>query len=311
MRRLLVLAGLLGLACGGGGTAPVTPPPKPVAPPPPAEAQVPAATWADLRSTWTTSLLHAGPAPGPNKLSPPPAGVELVSYDSPVGPLPAWWAHPSAQGAQVPLVVFAHAGFALDARTFDGCVPLLQAGYAVMLPTWRGETGNPGSFEMYGGELDDLAAAVRFGAAQRGVDPARVYVVGEQEGGHLAALTALRPDIPIAGSASIGGLFRSEDFLFWRKMVPFDLDNPLELRMRLLYPNLAEMKRGHIAYVSEEDEVSAKAVAAFDTEARRRGARLRIEVIKANQRKTLGGALTRFTEAATAEDFPRPRDPVP
>lgn len=53
---------------------------------------------------------------------------------------------------------------------------------------WRGENGNPGSFEMCYGEVTDAAAALDYLAVQSDMDPARLYAAGHSVGGAIVML---------------------------------------------------------------------------------------------------------------------------
>lgn len=312
MRRLLVPLLLLGLACAGGpSTPPVEVPAAPEAPAadasglpamPVLDTSVP---YLEARAGWKTRLVRAGPSPEKKPRLDPPAGVKVVAVPGPGGELPAWLALPQSGGARVPVVVYAHPDYAFELADFERCVPFLQSGFAVMLPTWRGENGNPGRFEMFGGEVDDLEAAVRAVSTRKEIDPKRVYVFGHGAGGQLAALLSLRPGLPVVVTASVGALYRTEDFFYWAREVPFDLRDPLEIRMRLLYPNLSEMRLGHIAYVGEEDTTSGKAAPAFVAAAREVGAPLRVEHVRGDERSSLGPAMAAFMESLKVNDVPR------
>lgn len=266
---------------------------------------LPEPTWQELKANWATKLLRLGPAPRNGAPPVAPGGVRRVRYPSPVGELPGWLVWPSSEGARVPVVVFAHADFTFDGKEMDAAVPFLQQRIAVFFPTWRGERDNPGSFEMFLGEVDDLAAAVQAAALIPGADPSQIYVIGHGAGGQLAALLSLHDDVKVAGTASVGALFRTEDLLYWRKVAPFDADDAVELRMRLLYPNLADMKLSHIAYVGEDDTTSGKAVHAFTAEGRRFGAPLRVVTVKGDETTSLRPALMQFIDAVKNADFPQ------
>lgn len=310
--RACLLAGPLAILAACGGSEPAPPPPPPAAP---VEAPAPAAPaeppYAEVRAGWGRKLLKTSPAPGKGKPVSVGAGILQLRYPSPVGDLPGFLLLPSADGARMPVVVFAHAGYALDAATIDRCVPMVQAGFAVFVPTFRGQNGNPGSFEMFAGEVDDLAAAVAFVAKRREVDGKRVFVLGQGEGGQLAALLALREGTGVTATASIGALYRTEDLLFWRSIVPFDLNDPTEVRMRLLLPNLAALAVPHLAYVGADDEISAKNIPAFEKAARAVGAPLRVDTVKGDATSALGPAMARFVEAAKAGDLPTRRSTRP
>ena len=120
----------------------------------------------EQRRGHATRLLVRGPAPQAYKVEPTPAGVERVAYVSGGRQLWGWLALPKEAGAPVPGIVYAHGGFAFGASDFDDAAAFLDAGFAVFMPTLRGENGNPGHFEFFYGEVDDLGAAVRLLAAR-------------------------------------------------------------------------------------------------------------------------------------------------
>jgi acetyl esterase/lipase len=160
---------------------------------------------------------------------------------------------------------------------------------------------------MFAGEVDDLEAAVRALAGRSEVDPRRLYVFGQGAGGHLAALLALRPGVPAVTTVGVGALYRTEDLLYWGKEVPFDVQDAVEVRMRLLYPNLRELRLGHIAYVGEDDVTSGKAVAAFAAAAREVEAPFRVERVRGDEKTSLGPAMARFMESLKISDYPKAR----
>ncbi len=118
-----------------------------------------------------------------------PSGWKLVHYRSGDKQLVAWMAIPSTPGPH-PAIVFAHGGFALNASYAAAMVPFLKAGYAVLLPSWRGENGNPGSYEMCFGEADDAVAAIDFMSEQPGIDKNRIFAGGHSVGATIMMLAA-------------------------------------------------------------------------------------------------------------------------
>lgn len=157
-------------------------------------------------------------------------------------------------------LLWLHGNFALRASQFD---PLGDAfppqDFAVFMPSWRGENGNPGERELLLGELDDALAAARWFAAHDAVQPDAVYALGHSVGGALAALLALLPDAPLRETASVGGIYVPQTFVRWSKtshngpLVRFDPHNPDEGRLRTLAGNVADLVRPHIAYVGHDD----------------------------------------------------------
>jgi acetyl esterase/lipase len=209
-----------------------------------------------------TQLTRVGPSPQPYQEEPPPPGVEAVTYRSGELALKAWAAFPkgSGPGRKVPAVVYFHGGFAFGADDFEDARPFLDAGFAVMCPTLRGENGNPGTFELYLGEVEDAEAAVRWLAADPRVDASRVSTFGHSAGGVISALLTLR-NSPIHHSGSAGGLYDADSFPLLGRLVPFRPRDETEASLRSLVGNLRWMRRAHLAYVGDLDRLQAVAAA--------------------------------------------------
>lgn len=211
-----------------------------------------------LRAAFPTMLRRRAPALSAAPLPETPRGFREIRYASPVGALRAYYAAP-AGATSVPAVLFLHGDFRMKAASFASVRPLLDAGVAVMLPTWRGEHDNPGAFELLWGELDDAAAAARFLAARPEVDAGRVIAVGHSVGGALSALLSLRPDAPLRATVSVGGLYVPETFERWARMpsnrdlVRFHVERRNERQLRSLGPNLRFMVRPHLAFAGRAD----------------------------------------------------------
>lgn len=170
------------------------------------------------------------------------------------------WLSVPAGGAPSPALIWLHGAFAASAKQFE---PLGDAfpptDFAVFIPSWRGENGNPGERELLAGELDDAVAAVRWFSQRPEVDAARMVALGHSVGGALSALLALLPDLPLRETASVGGIYVPETFARWSKtkhngpLVRFDPTDPHEGRLRTLEGNVADLVRPHIAYVGHDD----------------------------------------------------------
>ncbi len=142
----------------------------------------------------------------------PPAAETLIDFDLVAWPglggmnIQAWFARPAtlvpAEGH--PAVVWVHGGPASQTRAnFRADMQLLLSqGYAVLMPNIRGSTGY-GRAAMESDDvakrpdcLADLAAGHAWLAAQPGIDPARIGIMGQSYGGWvvLAAIT-LQPKL--------------------------------------------------------------------------------------------------------------------
>lgn len=156
------------------------------------------ASLADTRKDFKTAIVlpksTAGPVPRP------PRGLfNVVSYPSPVGPLPAYLTPDPKDGARHPAIVWITGGdtnsigdvWSPAPRNNDQTASAFRkAGIVMMFPSQRGGNDNPGREEGFYGEVDDVIAAADFLAKQPYVDPARIYLGGHSTGGTLVLLTA-------------------------------------------------------------------------------------------------------------------------
>lgn len=221
-----------------------------------------------VRRTRPTTLTHHGPAPGPTDAPALVPGMELVWYPSPAQgvelSLLAVIAAPRrapetprSAGERSPAVMLLHSGTALTAEHLAWAAPFVDAGMVVLLPTWRGENGNPGEHELLAGEVGDAMAAARWLAAQPDVDVDQLAVFGVAEGGALAALLALDPEAPFTSIAAVSGVTSTTTFARWQRdraaPLPFDPRDPVEQRRRALVPNAAELAHPLVLYLGRDD----------------------------------------------------------
>ncbi len=135
------------------------------------------------------------------------AGLELVGWQGRDGlAIGGWFARPAgtAPAAGWPAVVWVHGGPAGQTRpNFRADIQMLLAqGFAVMMPNIRGSTGYGRRFlEADDGAkrrdaLDDLAAGHAWLAAQPGIDPKRIGIMGQSYGGWVVlAAIGLQPEL--------------------------------------------------------------------------------------------------------------------
>lgn len=251
----------------------------------------------DQRKSYSTVLKTHGPAPQEWHDKAPLPGVTEVAYASGNLKLKAWLAMPqNARAEKVPAVVYFHGGFAFGMDEFNDCQPFLDAGLAVMMPTLRGENGNPGDFELFYGEIDDARAAILELVKQPRIDASRIYTFGHSVGGGISALLSLWDDVPVRMGGSSGGLYPKNAFSGWRKFAPFDLSNEKEKQLRLLMGNMSSMKRKHIAYIGQDDNL-VEVVPDADSEIKQTGAPLTISIIGGDHFTSLNLAVSSFANA--------------
>ena len=144
---------------------------------------------------WTESSYE----PDGDAADPPPAVFQKVTYPSSVGNLVAYVSPDPEDGAKHPAMVWAHGGFGGIGESFwhpasrkndQSARAFREGGIVLMCPSWRSENSNPGRFELFFGEVDDLLAAVEYVKSLRYVDGNRVYIGGHSTGGTLALLAA-------------------------------------------------------------------------------------------------------------------------
>ena len=185
------------------------------------------------------------PANAAPTADPPPAVFTVVSVPAEPGGMLAYLTPPPAKPTRRPAVVWLHGGLGGIDPTYAYRPPaandqtpaaFVAAGFTVLVPSWRGTSGNPGRPQVLLGEVDDVLAAVAFVRQLPEVDPGRVYVVGVETGGTLAVLTAeAAPPGAVRAAVSIDGLLDPAPLLFYNgvaEQLPFDVYDEAEMRVR-------------------------------------------------------------------------------
>lgn len=161
---------------------------------------------------------------------PPERLFERIRYKAPLGENVAYLTPDPKDGQRHPAVLWAHGGFGgIDSWLWEPA-PLendqtasafRRAGVVMMIPSWRGENDNPGQFELFYGEVDDLLAARDHLASLPYVDPERIYLAGHSTGGTLVLLAAAATD-GFRAAFSFGGMVNLRDAEFEDVATPFD-----------------------------------------------------------------------------------------
>ncbi len=159
--------------------------------------------------------------------------------------------------SQKPVVVYLHGGFALSYEEMDLTKIFTEAGYIVFAPTYRGENGNQGYFELFMGEVRDAKAAINWISKQNYTDNSNIYVFGWSVGGGISLNLSLHDDIPVKLSASSAGIYDYDLIKSWATeddLIVFPYDYTNENYYRLPIYNLQNMTRPHITYIGKEDD---------------------------------------------------------
>lgn len=224
--------------------------------PPAKTAKAPVKTLLDKRDGYRTWLkeqvdFKAGPAPRP-----PRDVFRLVKYPSPAGKLSAYVTPSPDDGNKHPAVLWSHGGFGGIGSTYwtkqdpendQSARAFREAGIVMMCPSWRGENDNPGRFEMFYGEVDDLLAARDYLAALDYVDPDRIYLAGHSTGGTMTLLAAestdqFRAAFSFGGSPNVGSIVKG-GIAFRNYPVPFDYKSPVEVKLRSPLQHVTSIRR--------------------------------------------------------------------
>lgn len=244
-----------------------------------ADAAVQVQDLAQARAQFQTRLVDDTMTPdGPAQI-PPKEVFEVVHYPSPVGDLVAYVTPDPGDGKRHPAVVWAHGGYGgigdflweeQDPENDQSANAFREAGLVVMAPSWRQENDNPGRFEMFYGEVEDLHAARDYLAALPYVDPERIYVAGHSTGGTMTLLAAELRD-GFRAAFSLGGIpdLKTRLELGPTGVAPsFDLRDPQEYALRSPARFVGSLKsptfyfEGQEGYWEEFDAMQREAVAA-------------------------------------------------
>ncbi len=157
-----------------------------------------------------------------------------------------------------PVIVYFHGGFALSYKEMERTKPFTDAGYIVFAPSFRGENGNPGYFELFMGEIKDARAAIKWISEQSFVDKDRIYMFGWSVGGGITLNLSLHNDLPVKLGGSSAGFYDHDLIRSWATeddmiLFPYDYTNKEENYFRLPVYNLHNMANSHVVYLGKED----------------------------------------------------------
>lgn len=209
--------------------------------------------FANERKNFKTNILIKSAAPQDYEEETPPEGVSEIKYKSGENELKAWITQPLEDGKKYPAVVFAHGGFAFSSEDWESAKEYLNNGFILMATTVRGENGNPGDFEYFYGEVDDVIAAGEYLKMQSYIDSSRIFLAGHSVGGTLSILTSMLPS-PYKAMASFGGSPEQKNYFAYREdRIPFDLKDKKETELRSPMENIESIQKPLYIYVGKED----------------------------------------------------------
>ncbi|SFB04652.1 Alpha/beta hydrolase family protein [Rhizobium sp. NFR07] len=224
--RRSFLAGIAALLAPSGGRAA----PYAIPPVPPLSRE----DYGRARLNFTTHLIRSGPAPEASQPLGTPPGAQRVTYRG--GPdgsidLVAWLSQYEPSRTLRPAVLFLHGGNATGDGHWELMKPYRDAGFVVLLPSFRGENGQEGIFSGFYDETGDALAAAAFLENLPGIDRNRLFLAGHSNGGTMALLCAMarpfRAAVPISASVNAWRFFDR-----FRDDLRFDTSNPQEFVMR-------------------------------------------------------------------------------
>ncbi|MEO1450164.1 MAG: alpha/beta fold hydrolase [Bacteroidota bacterium] len=209
---------------------------------------------------YQTDLQQEGPAPQSYEPFDPVQGsIEEITYPSFKGEMKALLdTRHIRRGQPGKVLVYLHGGFALSYADMDDCQPFVDEGFIVFAPSFRGENGNPGSYEMMFGEVKDAVKAIRWIAEQPFTHPDSIYVFGHSIGGAISLALSQYDNLPIRLSGSSAGIYAEDDFTYWAELdpdyVPFSITDESEMMLRLPILFLECMVRPHLMYLGTDDD---------------------------------------------------------
>ncbi|KXG88005.1 alpha/beta hydrolase family protein [Agrobacterium bohemicum] len=190
--------------------------------------------YAAARRRFRTHLLRKISAPEKSSpLGTPQNGVRVTYPGGPNGSieLVAWLSNYTPSKTLKPAVLFLHGGNATGDGHWALMKPYWEAGFVVLLPSFRGENGQKGNYSGFYDETSDALAAASYLENLPGIDQDRLFLAGHSNGGTLTLLASMtrkfRAAVPMSAGVNSWRYFnRYSDELC------FDDGNPQEFIMR-------------------------------------------------------------------------------
>ncbi len=173
------------------------------------------------------ALADADPYAFPEDPSGAGLTVEMIQYESPLGPMDAWF----VDGRRSEWIIHIHGKGASPAEAIRLMRPLAAAGYNQLAITYRNDPGQPpgpsGVYQYGQTEYTDLAAAVDYAVARNATD---VVLVGYSTGAAIAAAYLYRDKAPEVRGAVFDApnidMGKTVDYASEQRSLPFGLPIP-------------------------------------------------------------------------------------
>lgn len=171
----------------------------------------------ESRNSYSTKIIAESFTDSGRILTPPRDTYILTKYPTQLGDMTTYVTPDPKDGKRHPAVIWISGGYGglSDSEDFfwrehdrdddQSASAFRKAGLVVMLPSFRGEDKNPGRYEMFYGELDDIEAAFEWLSKLSYVDPERIYLAGHSTGG-TRVLLASEYSTKFRGYFSLGGI---------------------------------------------------------------------------------------------------------
>lgn len=200
---------------------------------------------ATAHSKFTTEIVDTSFQGDGKPMTPPENKFLLVNYKAKDGDMDAFLTPDPKDGKKHPAVIWLIGGYGgigdddyfwtdQPAENDQTGRAFRDAGIVMMVPSFRGENANPGIYDMFYGEIEDLESAREYLAKIPYVDPDRIYVAGHSTGG-TRALLGNEYSRGFRAAFSLGGIPDLELRTQYGSMqvaIPFNKENPEEFKIR-------------------------------------------------------------------------------